>query len=432
VLGRIDDGTEIIGDRLTIETTLSYVIVNNLEIYGRLPIIADQDTSAGFEDSIDTSGIGTPTIGARLGILQQRTGAPVSIAIAAEVWPTWGTQDVLAKESGVAAQFRAEAGRVFGNVVFGGQIGVLDREEVKLGASALRSELQGGLVVAMAKGALRPELSVRGAQPFGSGPPSAEALAGLRAFFGPVEGFLLGGPGFFNAPGTPQWRGLAGLAYKYEPVKQAAPAAPPPPPPPPPDPCAPGQTHTPDQCPNLDDDGDGIINSQDGCPLEKGIAETRGCPPKDTDGDTVPDHLDKCPDQAGAADNEGCPRAKMTVARIEIMEKVLFDTGKSTIRPESSKLLDDIAAAMKAHPEVTKVSVEGHTDDVGAAKFNQRLSQARANAVVAALVERGVEKERLEAKGLGETQPVAPNDTAEGRDANRRVEFVITGREEPK
>ena len=194
-----------------------------------------------------------------------------------------------------------------------------------------------------------------------------------------------------------------------------------------------GPAHTPDQCPNLDDDGDGIVNRDDACPTEKGIPETRGCPAKDSDNDGVPDHLDKCPDKAGAADNEGCPRAEISkeTRKIEITEKVLFDTGKSTLKPESDKLLNEIATIMKDHPEVKKVTVEGHTDNVGGAALNRRLSQARANAVMAALVKLGVEKNRLEAKGFGPSRPIAPNDTAEGRDANRRVEFVIRGIEEP-
>lgn len=438
VFGRKDKGVRLIEDRIAIETGLSYVLLPRFEIYGRLPIIVDQNSDIG---AVESSGIGTPSIGARFGIVQQSDGAPVNIALAAEVWPTWGKRELLAKEPALAAQIRGEVGKTFGNVLVGGQIGILDRETVDFGVTRLQSEVQGGVVMALAKGPIRPEVSVRGAQPLGGGAAFGEALAGLRGVIGPIEAFVIGGPGFGNAPGTPQWRGLAGLALKFEPTPAAPAAAPPPPPPPPPpappapvDPCAPGQTHTPDQCPALDDDGDGVLNRDDACPTEKGIPENRGCPAKDTDGDGVPDHLDKCPDKAGPADNGGCPRAEISkeTKRIDITEKVLFDTGKSTIKPESDKLLADIAALMKAHPEVTKVSVEGHTDNTGGAQLNQRLSVARAKAVVAALVKDGVEASRLEAKGFGPKNPIAPNDTAEGRDANRRVEFVIKGLEEAK
>jgi OmpA-OmpF porin, OOP family len=104
---------------------------------------------------------------------------------------------------------------------------------------------------------------------------------------------------------------------------------------------------------------------------------------------------------------------------------VLFDLGKTTIRPESGSLLDEIATVLKQHPEITRVVVEGHTDSTGSARGNLRLSQARAESVVDAIVQRGIEKARLTAKGFGSSRPIASNDTPEGRDANRRVEISI-------
>lgn len=102
---------------------------------------------------------------------------------------------------------------------------------------------------------------------------------------------------------------------------------------------------------------------------------------------------------------------------------VNFDTGKATIRPDSAKTLDDAATALKSVPGM-KVEVGGHTDDVGTAEANLKLSQERAQAVVAALVKRGVEAGRLTARGYGQTVPVADNRTEEGRAKNRRVELV--------
>ena len=206
-----------------------------------------------------------------------------------------------------------------------------------------------------------------------------------------------------------------------------APAAATPAPTPPADPCAEGQKHTPDQCPDLDDDGDGIANKDDACPTEKGTAETKGCPAKDTDGDGVADHLDRCANEAGPADNQGCPRVvvQKEAKKVELREKVQFDTGRSVIKPESASLLDEVATVMKDHPEIKKVVIEGHTDSTGGKALNQRLSQARAQAVVKALVERGVESSRLAAKGFGPSRPIESNDTDEGREANRRVEISI-------
>jgi outer membrane protein OmpA-like peptidoglycan-associated protein len=102
---------------------------------------------------------------------------------------------------------------------------------------------------------------------------------------------------------------------------------------------------------------------------------------------------------------------------------VNFDTGKATIRPDSAKTLDDAAAALKLAAAL-RVEVAGHTDNVGAADANQRLSQERAQAVMAALGVRGIKADRLTAKGYGQSMPVADNRTDEGRAKNRRVELV--------
>jgi OOP family OmpA-OmpF porin len=103
---------------------------------------------------------------------------------------------------------------------------------------------------------------------------------------------------------------------------------------------------------------------------------------------------------------------------------IYFDTGSDRIRPESSPTLKEIGAMLKDHPDL-KLAIEGHTDNVGAAAANQALSEKRAAAVRQALVDGyQVDGARLQAKGLGQTKPTAPNDTPEGRQSNRRVELV--------
>jgi OOP family OmpA-OmpF porin len=103
---------------------------------------------------------------------------------------------------------------------------------------------------------------------------------------------------------------------------------------------------------------------------------------------------------------------------------IYFDTGSDRIRPESSPTLKEIGAMLKEHPDL-RLAIEGHTDNVGAAAANQALSEKRAAAVRQALVEGyQVDGARLQAKGLGQTKPAAPNDTPEGRQSNRRVELV--------
>ena len=102
---------------------------------------------------------------------------------------------------------------------------------------------------------------------------------------------------------------------------------------------------------------------------------------------------------------------------------VNFDTGKATIKPDSAQTLDDAAAALRVAGTL-RVEVAGHTDNVGTSEANLRLSQERAQSVMAALVGRGIKADRLTAKGYGQTTPIADNRTEEGRAKNRRVELV--------
>jgi len=182
-----------------------------------------------------------------------------------------------------------------------------------------------------------------------------------------------------------------------------------------------------------DRDDDGIPDAEDACPDLKGVKSTdpaqNGCPP-DTDGDTIRDDKDACPNEKGVADPDpeknGCPKAvRVTEQEIVILQQVQFDTAKATIKPVSNELLDEVAGVLKEHPELTKLEVQGHTDDRGPKKLNEKLSDDRAKAVVKALVARGIDENRLIAKGYGPNKPIADNKTAEGRQKNRRVQFVI-------
>ncbi len=104
---------------------------------------------------------------------------------------------------------------------------------------------------------------------------------------------------------------------------------------------------------------------------------------------------------------------------------VLFDTGRAELKAGATRTVEQLVAFLKDNPERT-LAIEGYTDSVGSDAYNLRLSQARAQAVQLALTQRGVAATRISAKGLGEASPVASNDTAEGRQRNRRVEVVIS------
>jgi OOP family OmpA-OmpF porin len=115
--------------------------------------------------------------------------------------------------------------------------------------------------------------------------------------------------------------------------------------------------------------------------------------------------------------------------RIEIGEKIQFALAKSEILPVSFGILDELAKVIQENPHVRKVSIEGHASDEGDENYNLSLSKARAEAVRAYLVSKGVAADRLNSTGFGEGKPLVANDTPENREKNRRVEFNITKQE---
>jgi len=303
-------------------------------------------------------------------------------------------------------------------------------------------------------------------------------VGGHYNIIGQIETGLAVGVGLLSEPGTPDFRLLLRLAYS---PMRPEPQAPPPPPPSDRDhdgvldledlcPDEPAGAH-PDPakrgCPERDSDGDGLLDSVDRCPKVPagphpdrkrpgcpdrdsdgdGVFDAddqcptvpagpypdparRGCPAPDRDGDRVPDPVDACPDKPGAPDPDpkknGCPGlVQIKGGKLEILNPVFFATNRDVILKKSYPVLQAVANAMTAQPDIKRVSVEGHTDSQGKPAKNLDLSQRRAESVRRWLVEHGVAEGRLEAHGYGQDKPVASNKTAVGRAANRRVEFRI-------
>jgi outer membrane protein OmpA-like peptidoglycan-associated protein len=148
----------------------------------------------------------------------------------------------------------------------------------------------------------------------------------------------------------------------------------------------------------------------------------------DTDGDGLKNSVDNCPNEKGTAANSGCAAAQLVsidADSIDIKDSVYFKTGSAVIDARSYPLLKNVASVLTVHSEVKKLSIFGHTDNKGDAAKNLQLSKDRAKAVVDYLVGQGVAAARLGSDGFGDQKPLADNNTDEGRTKNRRVEFMI-------
>ncbi len=189
-----------------------------------------------------------------------------------------------------------------------------------------------------------------------------------------------------------------------------------------------------DKCPDVkglagfegcpDSDGDGIIDSEDRCPNEKGTKALDGCPDRDNDG--IADIDDKCPDVAGIKENKGCPEVQAAVKETfrKALQGIQFATGKDVILKTSFPILNQIVDIMKENPTY-KLQINGHTDNVGDPAKNVILSEKRSASVKNYLLKKGVEDDRMETAGFGDTKPVADNSTTLGKKENRRVEFIV-------
>ena len=192
-----------------------------------------------------------------------------------------------------------------------------------------------------------------------------------------------------------------------------------------------------DGCPDPDNDGDGILDVNDIAPLDPedfdGYMDEDGDPEPDNDFDSILDGDDSCPLEPevfnGVDDFDGCPDegglVLVTCDSVELGEKVHFAFDSDVILEDSFELLTQVATALQAAEHVLRIRIEGHTDDRGPDVYNAELSDRRAQSVRQFLIEAGLSPERSTAVGYGETMPIAPNTTDEGRATNRRVEIVI-------
>jgi outer membrane protein OmpA-like peptidoglycan-associated protein len=179
-------------------------------------------------------------------------------------------------------------------------------------------------------------------------------------------------------------------------------------------------------CPWPDTDNDGLLDKDDDCPYIAGPIKNNGCPYQDTDNDGVLDKDDDCPNTAGPSSNKGCPVIEKEIEEIlkTAFNDLEFENGKDIIKITSFASLDELAEVLKKKP-TWGLQLAGHTDNVGDDQKNLILSKKRAEAVKNYMITKGIDTLRLNTLYFGESMPIAPNDTPEGRQKNRRVEMKI-------
>jgi outer membrane protein OmpA-like peptidoglycan-associated protein len=191
-------------------------------------------------------------------------------------------------------------------------------------------------------------------------------------------------------------------------------------------------------CP-MDSDGDGVFDGLDTCDgTPKGATvDAKGCP-TDADGDGVADGIDQCPNTPAGlkVDVNGCPievsekETQLLDTGVIRLQNINFDLNRSTIKPESFPLLDEVASILLQYPTLN-LEIGGHTDNTGTKVKNVRLSEARAKSVLSYLLQKypTLDASHFTSVGYGSEVPVASNSTSLGRAKNRRVEFRVTNAE---
>jgi OmpA-OmpF porin, OOP family len=177
-------------------------------------------------------------------------------------------------------------------------------------------------------------------------------------------------------------------------------------------------------CPIPDFDNDGVNDEEDSCRTVPGSKKYHGCPVPDSDHDGIDDETDKCPFEPGPAENHGCPVVKASIVKIEqiVAANVMFKSNSASLTKNSAPAIRELADSMKTNPDLDLL-IEGHTDNQGGETFNLKLSEDRANTVKNLLIQYGIPEKRIEIKAFGDSQPISPNTTSQGRALNRRVVF---------
>jgi outer membrane protein OmpA-like peptidoglycan-associated protein len=300
----------LVKDRLSVDLGVGYAFTSWLQLTANVPVVVSQHgddlTTLAHVSSPSSSGLGSPRVAVRLGLVSQGGGGlaaqhgPLDVALQVGTALPFGVGQSFSVESGWNFAPQLSVGHAFSAVRLGAEVSALVRPQgVTLTTGSLKDQVGSqlgvkALVSTVGEGARFEFSGGTGVSLAGGTPPGFELLVGGRIPVGPLELFALLGPGFGNLPGTPTFRVYGGLGIRPETNV-----------------CDSGGPHTPKQCPDLDDDHDGVRNGVDQCPLEPedldGFEDEDGCPDPDNDRDGVPDALDRCPNEKGLASSDGCP-----------------------------------------------------------------------------------------------------------------------------
>lgn len=308
VLARGDEVRQIIGNRVTTHVAAAWSPLSWLELSAQVPVVALQQGEDLRPQGIEPPprhGVSTPSVAARWGLLSQQDAKWADVALGMGVGVPLGNVWGPSKDSGLHYTPELMVGRRFGwfRLALDAQA-LVRRKLVPSGVTSIHqsemgSELRFGAVAATVGRRLRWELDLKGSVPLVEQPGSLELLIGSRYLANPsTELFALAGVGVGSAPGTPLFRVMVGTAFGgVRPPRLPGESS---------VNCAPDLPHSTEECPNMDDDADGVRNGMDRCPEVMGSLERNGCPWRDVDDDGIEDALDACPEQKGLAAWKGC------------------------------------------------------------------------------------------------------------------------------
>ncbi len=445
----------IISDRLNAHVALALGLSERAEVFARLPVVlfqqGDAPTPGGRRfNEPSAAGLSDLTLGGSYHLSGDEKRGP-SLALNAALSLPTGSRKAFGSDGSVGGRGTLSFAQAFEHATLALESGMAYRPERQYGSRAIGTEFlyRAGLHVPVGA-RTRLMLEANGAssildnQFFKKDARPLETLLGARAHLGGgIHGTLGVGVGLLAAPGVATPRALLGIGYMPTADEKRRSATP--------EPVTEAEPETP-----VDADRDGVLGSADQCPSDAedldGFEDSDGCPDEDDDRDGVPDAQDRCKaeseDMDGDRDDDGCPEealpltpapaaspapmAAQQTADGEAPEPIHFGTNTAGLTAETREELWAAMRWLARHPGTYKLTIEGHASSEGTEERNQQLSRDRALSVARWLDKREpwlkTRKVYLTVDTVGKSssEPIASNETEEGRQQNRRVELELS------